>query len=135
METDDLVEVASFTYQPEAQTAMILLEQNGIASEMSGAETVNAHALLSNAIGGIRVLVSRSDYAKAKSIIDEDMKTKKEESGTTCYHCESKNVVKVPVTWKTIILGILTLGIYYPAGFKRYLCKDCGRRLSHFVMT
>ena len=135
MQTEDLVEVASFTYQPEAQTAMILLEQNGIQSEIYGAEIVNAHAFLSNAVGGIKLMILKEDYVRAKSILDEDFRTKKEESGTTCYYCESKNVVKVPVTWKTIVLGLFTLGIYYPGAFKHYKCNSCGKKLSHFVIN
>jgi DNA-directed RNA polymerase subunit RPC12/RpoP len=135
METEELIEVASFTYQPEAQTAMILLEQNGIQSEISGSEIVNAHAFLLNAVGGVKLLVLKEDYEKAKTIIDEDFKIKKEEFGKTCYYCESKNVIKVTVTWKTILLGIITLGIYYPGAFKRYKCNDCGKKLSHFVIN
>ena len=135
MPTQNLLEVASFTYLADAQTTQIMLEQSEIESEIYGAEIVNAHAFLSNAVGGVKILVPDADYKKAKQIIDEHLKIKKQEYGKTCYYCESNNVVKVPVTWKTIILGILTLGIYYPGAFKHFKCNDCEKKLSHYVIT
>ena len=135
MVDDNLVEVATYTYQSEAQAAMVLLDNNNIKSEISDAGIVNAHAFLSNAVGGVKLFVAKDDYKKAYELIEEVVKERKEEYGKTCYYCESNNVVKNPVTWKTILLGILTLGIYFPGAFKHFKCNDCGKKLSHFVIN
>jgi len=72
---------------------------------------------------------------RAKEILAQDEKTRRANYARTCYLCESNEVVRVPVTWKVIALGVLTLGMYFPAFFRHYKCNKCGKRLSHFSMS
>ena len=133
MNEKDGIQVASFVYVIEAESAALLLRINNIEVEIRDAEVVNSNPLLSNAVGGVKLIVDRKDAEKALNILDEDSKKRNEETGKYCYNCESTNVTKLSkkITWKTIVICIATLGLKVPLvykGFKEYQCNNCGHK-------
>lgn len=68
---DQLVPIGAFETTVEAETARVILEQEGIQAFLKDAEMVNAVGLLGNAIGYIRLLVRAEDEDPARAILEE----------------------------------------------------------------
>ncbi len=127
-ETSVKVTVGTYSYLYEAETARMLLFTNGIEAELLDSEIAATHPFLSNAVGGIRVAVSSENARKASEILREDQKSQGERFRKRCFDCDSDDVIEIKATWKTWILGLLTLGLYFPTLFKANRCRSCGRR-------
>lgn len=129
---EEFVRVAAFSYLHEAEAARILLGENGIDTEVADGEVINADPLLSNAVGGVKVLVRREDIERAQSILAAGIKERTGNASEHCPDCDSHDVQRRRVTWKTILVGILTLGVYYPGFFREFRCMRCGARWSYY---
>ena len=66
---DDLVVVARFPLAFEAQIAQARLEASGIPAFLENANVVNADWLLSNAVGGVALLVPNSMALEAATVL------------------------------------------------------------------
>lgn len=66
---DDLVVLARFPLAFEAQIAQARLEASGIPAFLENVNTVNADWLLSNAIGGVSLLVPAFMEAEANKLL------------------------------------------------------------------
>ena len=62
--------VASFTGLAEAQVARATLASEGIQSRLAGEQLVGVAWHLSNAIGGVRLLVAPEDLERAKKLLE-----------------------------------------------------------------
>lgn len=69
--SDRLVTVASFSNAIEANIARNALEEAGIPACLADEEMVNALSLLSNILGGVKLLVRESDGQAACSLLNE----------------------------------------------------------------
>jgi len=67
----ELVPVTSFATAPEAELARNALAEVGIEAFLEGDQVVSALWYLSNAIGGVKVLVAREHAARAREILEE----------------------------------------------------------------
>jgi hypothetical protein len=65
----DWVEIRSCTWLHEAEMIRSVLESVGIASMIPNEYTLAAQPLYAPAIGGVRVLVQRSDVERAKEVL------------------------------------------------------------------
>ena len=63
--------VATFTLPTEAEMARGLLESNGIDALVRDAGLVGVHPWLSNAIGGVKLVVSSDDAELAREILED----------------------------------------------------------------
>jgi hypothetical protein len=122
------VHIATFMYETEAESAILLLNANGIEAGMRDKGIVYTDPLISNAVGGIKLFVEKKDAEEAKRILDEDAKKRDEEIGNYCYKCESTEVMKIPKKpfWKLLVVAVITLGVGLPQVYKEYRCKKCG---------
>ncbi len=69
---EDIFElIGSYQYSSEAIILKGKLESEGIEVFMRDNNTVDANPLYSNAIGGVKLLVKRNDYLKAKDVISQ----------------------------------------------------------------
>jgi len=66
----ELVPVMSFVTAPEAEVARNALAEAGIQAFLEGDQVVSALWYLSNAIGGVKVLVAREHAARARRILE-----------------------------------------------------------------
>ncbi len=66
---DELVVVARFPLAFEAQIAQARLEASGVPAFLENANVVNADWLLSNAIGGVALLVPISMAVEAATVL------------------------------------------------------------------
>ncbi len=66
---EPFVTVATFTTADEAEVARVSLENIGIPCVLVDVETVNMLWSVSNAIGGVKVQVAKSDVARAERLL------------------------------------------------------------------
>ena len=67
----DYIVVATFTLPTQLAVAQSKLESEGIASLSKDELTIQSHNFLSNAVGGVKLLVHISEAEKAKTILNE----------------------------------------------------------------
>lgn len=105
------------------------LEEEGIKAYLKDEHTVTIDPILTNAIGGIKLMVFQDQFSRALELINA-FETQYRES-VTCTHCGSHNVHLVtqrknPANWFTAILTFF-LGSYAVGVRQVYTCLDCGR--------
>jgi ribosomal protein S27AE len=123
--------VAQATQAIEATQIQMQLDACGIDSRLDGEMTVVVDPLLSNAIGGIKVLVSTEDAEQAAEVVADYRQREKEAyeaKKRICPTCGDENghLRKAPVLLG--ILSILTLGaLSLLMSWERYKCPNCGQ--------
>lgn len=135
---DGWVEIISFTYPHEAHLAKTFLESSDIEVIMKDELTVQVHNFLSNAIGGVKLLVESDKKEEALLLLEEggyiekrlpdDKKVIDEfdsEYKTRCPYCGSENVQKKSVAGYAFVLSVICLGFPFPFLKKVYHCYDC----------
>ena len=69
--TDKLITIATFSLPIEAHILKTKLESEEIVCFIADENTVTMNWLYSNAIGGVKLQVKKSDFKKAMAIIQE----------------------------------------------------------------
>jgi hypothetical protein len=64
-----MVTVGAFTTVTEAEAARLLLDSHGIACVLSDAETISMAWIMSNAVGGVKLLVAEADANRARQLL------------------------------------------------------------------
>ncbi len=72
MSTNNLVEVASFSYPHEAHIAKASLEAAEIPAFIANEHLINMQWLYSNALGGVKLLVPKTLSKQAKELLATD---------------------------------------------------------------
>ena len=127
-----MVPITTVSQPAEATPLQVLLGSHGIKSQLDGDYTVAANPLLSNAVGGIQLMVSETNAKHATDILAEYRRAEAEEEAIrarTCPKCGCQNgdLIKRPLIFA--ILAIVTLGAFcllYP--WPKYKCPDCGHK-------
>jgi DNA-directed RNA polymerase subunit RPC12/RpoP len=109
------------------------LESENIQTYLENDNTINLDPLLSNALGGVRVKVSESDYLVAHKIMQEYSQGPIiNDSGEeiVCPICSSKNIengIKDFNGFKGIVTFLIALAFFVIplSGQTKYRCKDC----------
>lgn len=105
------------------------LEEEGIKAYLKDEHTVTIDPILSNAIGGIKLMVYKDQLNRALELINGFEKQYRE--SITCIFCGSHNVHLVvqrnnSANWISAILSWLFGN--YAIGVKQvYTCLDCGK--------
>lgn len=112
----------------EAHIAKGVLEEQGIPCWLKDENTVTIDPILTNAIGGIKLMVPREQAQKAMEIL-EGLRNKQKEA-VTCPKCGSHNTELVstprkPMNWISSITTFF-LGDYAIALEKVNHCFGCG---------
>lgn len=68
----DLVEIATFTYEPQAQMAKLKLQAQGIESVIINEKMAQSDMILVWADGGVKLLVNREDARKAVKVLESE---------------------------------------------------------------
>lgn len=111
-----------------AHIAMGRLEEDGIKCWLKDENTVTIDPILSNAVGGIKLMVGKEDSERAAGILrrlDNEHKALH-----PCPHCSSLNIELVSTprkasNWFSALWGFLTFSLAMPVE-KVYHCFDCG---------
>ena len=139
----------TFTYAHEAYLVKGYLESNGIEAIINDELTAQVANIYSNAIGGVKLRVSESDYdqgiqlLKAGGYLAEEnskseskveiVKLNKTTNKKICPFCGSDDIAinSRPGILTTIVLAIINLAVMIGAIFPRFKssfkCFDCGK--------
>lgn len=115
----------------EAALLQMELEAHGISSVQDGEYTVAIDPLLSNAIGGVRVLVDEADEAKAREVLAEFYRRRREDEAAQEFICpacgqdDALPVQRPVIFW---LMMALSFGVLALLPWPRYVCGACGHR-------
>jgi len=143
----------TFTYSHEAYLVKGYLESNGIETIINDELTAQVASMYSNAIGGVKLRVSESDYDQGIQLLkdggyltEENCKNEnkveivelnKATSKKICPFCGSDNIVinSKPGILTTIVLAIINMavmiGTIYPRFKTSFKCFDCGKEWKY----
>ena len=114
--------LAVFEFSTEANLLVSKLKSEHVKTMLMDEKTIDSDPLISQAIGGVKVLVHNSDLEKAVSLYNEVREYQKGKDGSPihCKNCNSTHVLIRPLKLKNIFYML------FPFFEKtRYICNDC----------
>lgn len=104
---DDLVTIATFEFPHEAHAARSRLAAAGISSQISDENTVSALAIVGTALGGVKLLVWKSDLEKAGELLfpdeseeeQDDVRHTRPRRAWKCPRCQEPNEPAFDLCW------------------------------------
>ncbi|WCO01483.1 DUF2007 domain-containing protein [Psychroserpens ponticola] len=119
---DNYTVLSTFPYSTEAQVTKSKLESEGITVMLLDEKTVDSDPLISQAIGGVKLLVSDNDFEKALLIFNEIRPYEVDENGNSihCPSCTSNRILIAPLERKNLFLML------FPFFEKtKHICNNC----------
>ncbi|CAM1351996.1 MULTISPECIES: putative signal transducing protein [Tenacibaculum] len=119
---DDYTILTVFEYSTEAQLIKSKLDSEGIRTMLMDEKTVDSDPLISQAIGGVKLLVHNEDLERGLSIYNEIRDYEKDKDGKEihCTKCNSSRILVAPAQRKSIFYML------FPFFEKRKLiCNEC----------
>lgn len=125
--------IFSFDNYINANLRMMQLQEEGINCWLKDEYTVTIDPFLTNAIGGIKLMVHETQKERATDLLRIMMN--KEKENRPCSNCGSLNVEYIvsnrkPSNWLSAIFTYLIYG-YPMADKKMYHCFDCGHEFEN----
>lgn len=114
--------LAVFEYSTEAHLVRSKLSSEGIRTMLMDEKTIDTDPLISQAIGGVKLLIHNEDLDKAVSIYNEIRTYEKDEKGEDlfCTSCSSNQILIAPLRRKNVFFML------FPFFEKRrYICNKC----------
>ena len=114
--------LAVFEYSTEAQLMVSKLDSENIKTILKDEKTIDSDPLISQAIGGVKLLVHNNDLEKAVAIYNEIRVYQKDKNGDNlhCPSCNSTHILIAPPERKNIFYML------FPFFEKtKYICNDC----------
>lgn len=114
--------IAVFEYSSEAHVTKSKLDSEGFKTMLMDEKTIDSDPLISNAIGGVKLLVHKNDFEKALKIYNEIRAYQKDENGNSfsCPNCTSNRILTAPAQRKNVFYML------FPFFEKtRNLCNQC----------
>ncbi|MCL7752278.1 DUF2007 domain-containing protein [Polaribacter sp. Z022] len=119
---DDYNILAVFEYSTEAHVTKSKLDSENIQTMLMDEKTIDSDPLVSNAIGGVKLLVHKNDFEKAVKIYNEIRMYQKDKNGNeiNCPKCQSNRILIAPIQRKNVFYML------FPFFEKRrHICNDC----------
>lgn len=119
---DNYKVLAVFEYSTEAQVTTSKLESEGIRTMLMDEKTIDSDPLISQAIGGVKLLVFNNDFEKAVDIYNNIREYQKDKNGNAlhCTNCNSTRALIAPLERKNVFFML------FPFFEKtKYICNDC----------
>ena len=114
--------IAVFEYSSEAHVTKSKLDSEGFKTMLMDEKTIDSDPLISNAVGGVKLLVHKNDFEKALKIYNEIRAYQKDENGNSfsCPNCTSNRILTAPAQRKNVFYML------FPFFEKtRNLCNQC----------
>ena len=129
----DFVVLNAYNNYIDAHIARGVLEEEGINCWLKDENTLTIDPILTNALGGIKIMVAKSQAERAWEILT-NLK-KEQQKNVACPKCGSHNIelVSTPKKARNWISAITTffLGDYAIAPDKVNHCFDCGNEFEN----
>ena len=128
----NFVLLQSYDNYVSAHIAMGRLEEDGINCWLKDENTVTIDPILSNAIGGIKLMVEKTQAERAATIL-KDIELQYKET-ISCPKCGSHNIELVSTprktsNWISAILGFLSVNYAMPVDKVNH-CFNCGNEFE-----
>lgn len=128
----NFVPIWSYDNYIPAHVAMGRLKEEGIECWLKDENTVTIDPLLTNAIGGIKLMAPEPEARRAWQLLKELERQHK--ATTPCPQCGSANIELVssprkPSNWFGFIFSFFTVNYPLPVS-QVYHCFDCGHEFS-----
>lgn len=119
---DNYQVLATFPYSTEAQITKSKLEAEGIIVMLLDEKTVDSDPLISQAIGGVKLLVADNDFEKAVIIYNDIRAYETDEHGNQipCPSCKSDHILIAPLERKNLFYMLFPF--FEPT---KYICNAC----------
>lgn len=121
-----LITVASFSKPEEAHLLRLRLEAGGVPAHVQDENLVQIDWLLSNAIGGVRVMIEEEDADLAREILSDDTEAELDSTRPTCPACSSANTAPDEAPRRVAFLTLLVAGFPFLTSRSQWKCADCG---------
>jgi predicted RNA-binding Zn-ribbon protein involved in translation (DUF1610 family) len=124
----EYVVLNSYTNYVEAHIARGVLEEAGINCWLKDENTVTIDPILTNAVGGIKIMVVKEQARRAAELLTRLHSESK--AAHPCPQCGSQNVELVSTprkvsNWLSVLIGVFITS-YAPPVESVYHCFDCG---------
>ncbi|MGK4566792.1 DUF2007 domain-containing protein [Flavobacterium sp. 3HN19-14] len=137
MGNDVFKKVATFQYSSEAFIVKGKLETAGIDVFMFDNHTIDTDPMISNAIGGVKLLVKTADYEKAVAELGDISRYSIDDDGKLmiCPNCGSDKIdllstIKDVKSFLSFVFSaIITVALPFYTKYK-YKCDNCGFEFS-----
>lgn len=119
---NDFTILAVFEYSTEAQLVKSKLDSEEIRTLLMDEKTIDTDPLISQAIGGVKLLVHNNDLERASKLYNEIRAYEKDEKRNDihCKKCNSVRVLVAPPQRKNVFYML------FPFFEKRkFICNDC----------
>lgn len=132
-----LKKVAAFEFPWQAHLFKGFLESEGVHAFVVGEEHIRLYWPISNALGGVRVMVKAQDQAQAVKLYQQFIKESFEENleqeypdyeASKCQECGSAELEPIYNSAKTLLF-FLAIGPA-PGKLVGYRCKQCNAKKS-----
>ena len=125
------ITVASYSRPVEAHLARTRLEADGITCVVSDEYLVRVDWLLSNAVGGVKLMVPSWEADRAKEILRPRPRLvvvagAGSEEEMICPRCHCDDVYFTRFSRRMEAMSVLLLGFIVPWRKRRWACKECG---------
>ena len=123
----DMVTLQTFDNYFNANIQMTRLRAAGVECYLKDEYTVTIDPLLSNAIGGIKLLVRKSEERNVRKLLRE--MNEEADSKLLCPQCGSHKFILVPKRSAENLLAAITTWLfsaYAVSAENVYQCTDCG---------
>lgn len=122
---DNYTILTTFPYSSEAQITKSKLESEGLNVMLLDEKTIDSDPLISQAIGGVKLLVHNDHIAQAVKIFNNIRPYEKDKNGEdiVCTNCKSTKILIAELTRKNIFYML------FPFFEKtRYRCNVCNTK-------
>ena len=111
-----------FDYSTSSQITKSKLESEGIRVMLLDETTIDADPLISQAIGGVKLIVHNDDLEKAMAIYNEIRTYETDNNGNKleCPKCNTSHILIAPPQEGKLIYKLFP---FFEK--KRYICNDC----------
>ncbi len=117
-----------FTNYVDAHIIMGRLQEEGIDCWLKDENTVTIDPILTNAVGGIKLMVDETQAERVRTLLREFKAAK--QNLNPCPNCGSTNIELIttprkPGNWFSVLMGFLITS-YAPPVEQVYHCFNCG---------
>jgi hypothetical protein len=143
---NQFVEVATFNYTYEADTALVYLESCDLPCHLKDYSMVQIYPWYSNAVGGIKLMVNSEDASRAVELlqsggylnergqrkipIEEVVKWAKDR--TKCPFCQSEDIGKSKQLSMLAVPFYVVISFFLPIYRGAYRCFNCSKHWRYW---
>ena len=131
---DNIICYTTYNDLTNAYLAKNILEENGISSFIENEHITTANPFLTNAVGGIRLMINENNAEHVGQLLNETISEETNETSqeneiatdVRCPKCNSINTRQEDVSAAAFVISIFTLGFPIPFLKRKHHCFDCG---------